>query len=49
MECKFDERKCNSNQKWNNDRFLIKKKIYIYMCEKECIWNPVTCSCKNGK
>ena len=29
MECKFDERKCNSNQKWNNDRFLIKKKIYI--------------------
>ena len=50
MECKFDERKCNSNQKWNNDRFLIKKiYIYIYMCEKECIWNPVTCSCKNGK
>ena len=31
MECKFDERKCNSNQKWNNDRFLIKKNIYIYI------------------
>ena len=30
MECKFDERKCNSNQKWNNDRFLIKY-IYIYI------------------
>ena len=31
MECKFDERKSNSNQKWNNDRFLIKKNIYIYV------------------
>ena len=19
------------------------------MCEKDCIWNPFTCSCKNGK
>ena len=47
MECKFDERKCNSNQTSNNDRFLIKKKYNI--CEKEYIWNPVTCSCKNEK
>ena len=31
MECKFDERKRNSNQKWNNDRFLIKIYIYIYI------------------
>ena len=20
-KCKFDERKCNSNQKWNNDKY----------------------------
>ena len=37
MECKFDERKCNSNQKWNNDRFLIKK-IYIYICVKKNVF-----------
>ena len=37
MECKFDERKCNSNQKWNNDRFLIKKK-YIYICVKKNVF-----------
>ena len=36
MECKFDERKCNSNQKWNNDRFLIKKNIYI--CVKKNVF-----------
>ena len=38
MECKFDERKCNSNQKWNNDRLLIKKKIYIYICVKKNVF-----------
>ena len=37
MECKFDERKCNSNQKWNNDRFLIKKKN-IYICVKKNVF-----------
>ena len=37
MECKFDERKCNSNQKWNNDRFLIKY-IYIYICVKKNVF-----------
>ena len=20
-----------------------------HICEKDCIWNPATCSCKNGK
>ena len=44
-ECKFDGRKCNSNQKRN----------YIKCwCEKSCvwknyIWNAATCSCENGK
>ena len=48
--CEFDDRKCNSNQKWNS---------YKYWCEcknpKEHnsfgkdIWNPATCSCKNDE
>ena len=47
-KCKFDSRKCNSNQKWNNYKFQWEcKKRHI--CEKNCIWNPATCSCKNGK
>ena len=45
--CKFDNRKCNLNQKWNNDRCRFKCKKHIY--EKDYIWNPATCSCKNGK
>ena len=47
-KCKFDERKCNSNQWWNNNRCLCEcKKNHI--CEKDHIWNPSACSCKNGK
>ena len=46
--CKFDGRKCNSNQKWNNDKCQCEcKKNHI--CEKYYIWNPATCSCENGK
>ena len=26
-ECKFDGRKCNSNQKWNNDKCHVSAKI----------------------
>ena len=37
-ECKFDDRKCNLNQKLNNDK-----------CEKSYFWNPTTYSCKYGK
>ena len=47
-KCKFDGRKCNSNQKWNNDRFQWHCKKH-HTCEKDYIWNPATCSCKNGK
>ena len=46
-KCKFDGRKCNSNQKRNNNKFRCKCKKHI--CEKDYIWNPATCSCKNGK
>ena len=47
-KCKFDVRKCNSNQNWNNDQCECKcNKDHIY--EKYYIWNPATCSSKNGK
>ena len=45
--CKFDGRKCNSNQWWNNDKCRCECKKHV--CEENYIWNPVTCSCKNGK
>ena len=41
----FDGRKCNPNQKWNNDKFWCKcknpKKHSV--CKKDFIWNPATC------
>ena len=46
-KCRFDGRKCNSNQEWNNDKFRCECKKHI--CEKDYIWNPATCSCENGK
>ena len=50
-KCKFDGRKCNSNQKWNNDkcRCDCKSSKEHHLCKKDYIWNPVTCSCENGK
>ena len=44
-KCKFDRRKCNSHQCWNNNKCRCE-------CKKRCVchvWNPATCSCKNGK
>ena len=47
-KCKFDGRKCNSDQWWNNNkcRCGCKKR---HVCEKNYIWNPATSSCENGK
>ena len=48
-ECKykFDGRKCNSDQSWNNDKCRCEcKKGHV--CEKGYIWNPSTCICENG-
>ena len=47
-KCKFDGRKCNSNQKWNNDKFECECKKHnkwknYYIC------NPNTCICENGQ
>ena len=48
-ECKykFDGRKCNSNQKWNNDKYWCECKKHN-MPEK-IIWNLATYTCDNAK
>ena len=47
-KCRFYERKCNSDQLWNNDKYQCEcKKRHV--CEKVYVWNPSTCNCKNGK
>ena len=50
-KCKFDGKKCNSNQKWNNDkcRYDSKNPKEHNACEKVCIWNPTTCGCENAE
>ena len=48
-ECKrkFDGRKCNSGQWWNNNKchYECKKR---HLCEKDYVWNRATYSCENG-
>ena len=47
-KCKFDGRKCNSVQLWNNDKSRCEcKKIHVY--EKDYVWNPSKCICENQK
>ena len=47
-KCKFDGRKCNSDQWWNKDKCQCEcEKCHV--CDKDYIWNPSTCSCENGK
>ena len=47
-KCKFDGRKCDSNQKSKNNKCRFKSKKH-HICKKGYIWNLATCSCKNGK
>ena len=47
-KCEFDGRISNSDQWWNNDKCWCECKK-CYECEKDYIWNPTTCSFKNGK
>ena len=48
VNCKFDRRKCNSDQWWNNDDCRCEcKKHHVW--EKDYVWNPATCSCGNRK
>ena len=50
-KCKFESRKCNSNQNWNNDKCwrecnYLKKH---HVCKKDYILSPAICSCEYGK
>ena len=42
----FDDRRCNSNQKWNNDKCKSPKE---QVCKKDYTWNPATCTCEYVK
>ena len=46
FRCRFDGKKCNSNQWWNNDVDVIVKK---FMYVKKIVWNLATCNCENWK
>ena len=48
FKCKFDETKCKSNQWCNNNKCWCECNKH-HMCEKDCVWNPVTCNCEHGK
>ena len=50
-KCKFDGRKCNANQKWNNHkcRCECKNPKEHSMYEKGFICNPAKCSFENVK
>ena len=47
-KCKFDGIKCNSKQKWNNNkcRCECKNLKKLNVCEKGYIWNPSACNVK---
>ena len=47
-KCRFDGRKCNSDQWWNNDKCWYKCKKH-HVCEKDYFGNPAACNCENGK
>ena len=42
-KCKFEGRKCNSNQKCNSNKCISDCKKH-HICEKDYIWNPVVIS-----
>ena len=45
---KLDRKKCNSNQKWNNDKCQCECEKHN-ICEKGYVCNIATCSSENGK
>ena len=44
----FDGRNCHSDRWWNFNKCRRESKKY-HLCKKDYIWNPVICSCENGK
>ena len=47
-ECKFDGRKCSSDQWWNNNNSRCECRKH-HVSEKKNVWNPDKCSFKNRK
>ena len=47
-KCRFDARKWNSGQWWNDDKCRCECKKH-HTCEKSYVWNPATCDCENEK
>ena len=47
----FDGRKCNSNQKCNNNKCWCecKNPKESHLWGKDYIWDSTTCTCENGK
>ena len=47
-KCKFNGKKCNSNQKWNNEqcRYESKYRIKHRVYEKDYVWDSGTCACE---
>ena len=43
FKCRFEAKKCNSNQWWNDDKRRCECKQVHY------VWNPATYFCENGK
>ena len=47
-KCRFDGRKSNSDQWWNNNKCRCECKER-HVCKKDYVWNPATYNCENGK
>ena len=49
-KCKLPCRRCNLNQKWNNNKCRFEcENPKEHQCKKSSFWNSTTCSCENGK
>ena len=49
-KCTFDGRKCNSDQKRNNNKCWCEyKNLKEHVCKLDYILNHAICSCENGK
>ena len=47
-KCKFDGKKCKSDQWWNNNKCRCECKK-LHECEKDYVWNPARIRYENGK
>ena len=47
-KCKFERKKSNPDQLWNNDKCWCECKKH-HICQKDYVWNSATCNCENEK